>query len=95
MLHWCQSVSEARREFTIQDDLGQMKIFHPRNMPCPSQFAFQQHGLDADDVCPLQNYDVVDEVAPVYMFKMVEAELMQVLQDFYVVLVGDPRFRAV
>ena len=33
---WYPSVLEARREFTIQDNLGQVMVFHPGNMPCPA-----------------------------------------------------------
>ena len=63
-------------------------------MPCPAQLDFQQHGLDAGDVCPLQHYEVVDIVTPVYVQDGEEA-VLEVLKEFYVVSVRDQRFRAV
>ena len=64
-------------------------------MPCPALLDFQQHGLDAGDVCPLQDYEVVDVVAPVYVQDGAEAVLVEALKELYVVLVDDPRFRAI
>ena len=57
-------------------------VFHPGNMPWSSYLDFQRHGLTTLDFCPLQDYEVVDVVAPVYVQDGAEASLMEALEEF-------------
>ena len=70
-------------------------VFHTGNMTSPSELVLQDRGFDAGNLGLPQDFDIGDEVAPVYVENGVQAALVEALEEADVAMVGDPGLRAV
>lgn len=70
-------------------------VFHTGNMTSPSELVLQDCGFNAGNLGLLQDFDIGDEVAPVYVEDGAEAALVEALEEADVATVGDPGLRAV
>ena len=64
-------------------------------MISPSELVFQDSGFDAGNLDLLQDLDIGDEVAPVYVENGMQAVLVKALEEADVATVGDPGLRTV
>ena len=64
-------------------------------MTSPSELVLQDHGFNAGNPGLLQDFDIGDEVTPVYVENGVQAVLVAALKEADVATVGDPGLRAV
>jgi hypothetical protein len=78
--------------FTEECQLWEAVILHSGNMPSPTQVEFQEHCLNADALCNLQNLDVCNVVLPFDIEDGSEEALMKAFQETDVSAVGNPRF---
>ena len=84
------NITESGGQFTEKGYLREPVVFHSGDMACPSELYFQEHCLNADALCSLQNLDVCDVVIPFYLEYGSEATLMEAFQEADVTSVGDP-----
>ena len=78
-----------------QGNLWQTVVLHPGDMASPAQFGLQQSGLNAGDICLLEDLHVSDIVTPVDLQNGAKASLVESLQELDVATVRDPGFRAI
>ena len=70
-------------------------VFHMGNVTSPSELVLQDRGFDAGNLGLLQDFDIGDEVAPVYGENGAQAALVEALEEADVATVGAPGLRAV
>ncbi|VDL99984.1 unnamed protein product [Schistocephalus solidus] len=78
-----------------EKSFGKSFIVHSHQVATPSQLHMPQHGVDADDSGPLQDFHVRDPVSSAQLQYSAEADEMKVIELPGLVRVDDPGFRSV
>ena len=82
-------------QLTVEDRLGDPRVWHSGNVPCPASLRLAHDGDDAWGSCSLQNFSVWDHVLPANVENTAEAAEMKLLHQLFVSPVDGPGLTSV